>query len=97
MTRTYNITNRVVPLKLKEFGSLVNAVAPVHVKQDGIVHNIMDKVVHMNGEQQKATATGAALNNHGLALNASFAGGGYNGETRIMRTGDTRLYMFEEI
>ena len=95
--RTYNITNRVVPLKLKEFGSLVNAVAPVHVKQDGIVHNIMDKVVHMNGEQQKATATGAALNNHGLALNASFAGGGYNGETRIMRTGDTRLYMFEEI
>ncbi len=96
-SKIYNIVNRVVPLKLKEFGSLVNAVAPVHVKQDGIVHNIMDKVVHMNGEEQKATATGASLNNHGLALNASFAGNGYNGDTRIMRTGDTRLYMFEEV
>ena len=88
--KIYNVVNRVVPLKLKEFGSLVNAVAPVHVKQGGIVHNIMDKVVHMNGEEQKATATGASLNNHGLALNSNFAGTGYNADTRIMRTGDTR-------
>ncbi len=95
--KVYNVINRVVPLKLKEFGSLVNAVAPVHVKQDGIVHGLMDKFVHMNGEEQKATSTGAALNSHGLALNASFAGTGYNGDTRIMRTGDTRLYMFEEM
>ena len=94
--KIYNVSNRVVPLKLKEFGSLVNAVAPVHVKQDGIVHNIMDKMVHMNGEAQKNTSTGAALNSHGLALNASFAGTGYNDQTRIMRTGDTRLFIFEE-
>ena len=94
--KIYNVVNRVVPLKLKEFGSLVNAVAPVHVKQDGIVHNIMDKVVHMNGEEQKNTAQGAAFNRHGLALNANFAGTGYNDQTRIMRTGDTRLYIFEE-
>ena len=41
-------------------------------------------------------ATGAALTRCGLALNASFAGTGYNGDVRIMRTGDTRLYLFEE-
>ena len=91
----YNVVNRVVPLRLKDFGSLVNAVAPVHVKQDGIVHNVMDKMVHMNGEEQKATATGASLCSHGLALNPSFAGTGYDQSIRIMRTGDTRLYTFE--
>ncbi|SFC40278.1 alpha-galactosidase [Butyrivibrio sp. YAB3001] len=96
-SKVYKIANRVVPLSLKEFGSLVNAVAPVHVKQDGIIHNIMDKVVHMNGEQQTEISTGAALNNHGFALNASFAGTGYNENVRIMRTGDTRLYMMEEV
>ncbi len=95
--KVYSIVNRVVPLKLKEFGSLVNAVAPVHVKQDGIVHGLMDKFVHMNGEEQKEVATGASLNAHGFALNANFAGTGYNQDTRIMRTGDTRLYMFEEV
>nr|WP_297706824.1 alpha-galactosidase [uncultured Butyrivibrio sp.] len=94
--KMYNVVNRVVPLSLKEFGSLVNAVAPVHVKQDGIIHNIMDKVVHMNGEEQKALSTGAALCCHGLALNPSFAGTGYNQDVRIMRTGDTRLFTFEE-
>ena len=95
--KLYNVTNRVVPLNLKDFGSLVNTIAPVHVKQDGIIHNIMDKVVHLNGEEQKAVATGAALNNHGLALNPNFAGTGYNQDTRIMRTGDSRLYTFENI
>ena len=95
--KVYNVVNRVVPLRLKEFGSLVNAVAPVHVKQDGIIHNVMDKMVHMNGEEQKDCATGASLNSHGLALNASFAGTGYNQDVRIMRTGDSRLYTFEEV
>ncbi len=91
----YNITNRVVPLRLKDFGSLVNAVAPVHVKQDGIIHNVMDKMVPMNGEEQKACATGASLISHGFALNPSFAGTGYDQDIRIMRTGDSRLYTFE--
>lgn len=94
--KMYNIVNRVVPLSLKEFGSLVNTIAPVHVKQDGIIHNIMDKVVHLNGEEQKACALGATLNNHGIALNSCFSGSGYNQDTRIMRTGDTRLYLFED-
>ncbi len=91
----YNIVNRVVPLSLKDFGSLVNTMAPVHVKQDGVIHTVLDKFYHMSGEEQKACATGAALNHHGLALNPSFAGTGYNGDTRIMRTGDSRMYMFE--
>ncbi|MBQ7657558.1 MAG: alpha-galactosidase [Butyrivibrio sp.] len=92
----YNITNRVVPLSVMDFGSLVNTMAPVHVKQDGIIHHLIDKFTNFSGEEQKDTATGAALKNRGLSLNGSFAGTGYSQDTRIMRTGDTRLYMFEE-
>ncbi|MBE5826900.1 MAG: alpha-galactosidase [Butyrivibrio sp.] len=94
--KVYNVANRVVPLSVLDFGSLVNTMAPVHVKQDGIIHHIIDKFTNFNGEKQLDTATGAALSRHGLALNASFAGTGYNGDVRIMRTGDTRLYLFEE-
>ncbi|WP_026653404.1 alpha-galactosidase [Butyrivibrio proteoclasticus] len=93
----YNMGQRITPLNLKEFGSLVNTMAPVHVKQDGLLHNIMDKFVSMSGENQKASAFGSAFNNHGVALNPSFAGTGYNGDTRIMRTGDSRLYTFEAL
>ncbi len=80
-----------------DFGSLVNSMAPVHVKQDGIIHHLIDKFTSVNSEEQKETATGASLNRHGLALNPSFAGTGYNQDVRVMRTGDTRLYLFEEI
>ena len=90
----YNVTNRVVPLRAKDFGSLINAVAPVHVKQDGILHNIIDMFANINGEEQTDTATGAALMTRGLSLNASFSGTGYNENARIMRTGDTRLYNY---
>ena len=94
--KIYNVTNRIVPLRAKDFGSLINAVAPVHVKQDGIIHNIIDKFANMGGEEQKDTATGASLNTRGLVLNGTYSGTGYNENVRIMRTGDTRLYMFEE-
>ncbi len=93
----YNISNRVVPLSVMDFGSLVNTMAPVHVKQDGIIHHLIDKFTSFNGEQQVDTATGASLKARGLSLNASFAGTGYDANTRIMRTGDTRLYTFESI
>ncbi len=93
----YNMYERVVPLSVKAFGSLVNTMAPVHVKQDGIIHGIIDKFMNMKGEEQKATAPGATFNGHGVALNSAFCGTGYGEGTRIMRTNDTRMYLFEEV
>lgn len=93
----YSVRNRVVPLRVMDMGSLINSVAPVHVKQDGVVHHIIDRVKSISGEEQTDTMTGAALGARGLSLNAGFSGTGYNEKTRIMRTGDTRLYIFEKI
>jgi alpha-galactosidase len=91
----YEVANRVVPLTILDFGSLVNSMAPVHVKQDGIIHHLINKVKPLKGESQTDVATGAALMSRGLTLNASFSGTGYGENTRVMRTGDTRLYTFE--
>ena len=93
----YRVKNRVVPLSMLDFGSLVNNVAPIHVKQDGLLHHILSSMNEMKGEEQIAEATGASLMGRGLCLNASFAGAGNNEDTRVMRTGDTRLYMFEAL
>jgi alpha-galactosidase len=94
--KLYNMVGRVVPHSIKDFGSLINTQTPVHVKQDGLIHNIIDKFTSVSGEEQKATATGYAFNGHGVALNSAFCGTGNNEGTRIMRTGDTRLYLFTE-
>ena len=93
----YSVRNRVVPFRVMDMGSLINNVAPVHVKQDGVVHHIIDRVKAISGEEQTEAMTGAALRSRGLSLNAGFSGTGYNDKTRIMRTGDTRLYIFEKI
>ena len=93
----YTVKNRVVPYSIKDLGTLINAVAPVHIKQDGLVHNLIDRFKDISSEQQEDVITGAALKSRGLSLNASFSGTGYNDKTRIMRTGDTRLYVFESI
>jgi alpha-galactosidase len=91
----YSVWNRAVPYSIKDMGTLINNVAPVHIKQDGLLHNVINIIKDIKSEEQRDTISGAALKNRGLSLNASFSGTGHNDETRIMRTGDTRLYIFE--
>jgi alpha-galactosidase len=93
----YSVWNRAVPYSIKDMGTLINNVAPVHIKQDGLLHNVISIFKDIKSEEQKDTISGAALRTRGLSLNASFSGTGHNDETRIMRTGDTRLYIFERI
>jgi alpha-galactosidase len=93
----YEVRNRVVPMRVKDMGTLINAVTPVHVKQDGVIHNLIDRFKEVKSEEQIDTITGAALRSRGLSLNACFSGTGYDENVRIMRTGDTRLYIFQSL
>ena len=45
-------------LYIKNFGDLVNTAAPIHVKQDSLVHNVLAKFVTMPGEKEEYTARG---------------------------------------
>ena len=48
-------------LYIKNFGDLVNTAAPIHVKQDSLVHNVLAKFVTMPGEKEEYTARGKKI------------------------------------
>lgn len=91
--RFYNISQRV---DIKQFGSLVNTIAPFHVKQDSAMHNLIAKAVKMNGETEDCIATGEVLMSTGVALKPAFSGTGFNENVRVFPDFSSRLYFIEQ-
>ena len=92
--RLYNIPDRV---DIKQFGSLINTVTPIRVKQDSLVHNVIAKAVKMNSENEDITATGEILMRTGVSLSPAFAGTGFNENVRIFPDFAARLYYLEAV
>ena len=92
----YNLYNRVLKVDVREFGDLVNTVAPIHVKKDGLLIDIIAKFVKMDGESENVTASGDTLMNGGLHLKQAFGATGYNGEVRHFQDFGSRLYFIEK-
>ena len=90
--RLYNIPGRV---DVKVFGSLINTVTPVHVRQDSVLHNVIAKQVKMSGEVENVTATGSVLMHTGVMLSPAFSGSGFNEKVRIFPDFAARLYFLE--
>lgn len=89
----YNIERKV---KIKPFGDLVNMIAPIHIKYDSLVHNIVDKFVKMPGEVEDYVAKGSVLKK-GIKLKAAFAGTGYDENTRFFTDFSSRMYFMEKV
>ena len=90
--RLYNIPGRV---DVRTFGSLINTVTPVHVRQDSVLHNVIAKQVKMSGETENVTATGSVLMHTGVMLSPAFSGSGFNEKVRIFPDFAARLYFLE--
>ena len=90
----YNIPSRV---DVKQFGSLINTMAPFHVKQDSLVHNLIAKAVKINSEEENIIATGNVLMSAGVALKPAFSGTGFNDNVRMFSDFASRLYFMEAI
>ncbi|MCM1040496.1 MAG: alpha-galactosidase [Ruminococcus sp.] len=93
----YHLYNRDLKYNVKEFGDLVNTVAPVHVKQDSLLHNVIARFVKLDGETEDCYAYGDALMYGGVKLKQSFGGTGYNNEVRYFPDFASRLYFMETI
>ena len=91
----YSFKNRIIDTNIMEFGSLINAVSPVHIKNKSTLHNVVSKFVKLNGEVENYFLTGEYLNNVGVKLKAGFSGTGYNEDTRIMPDFSSRLFIME--
>jgi len=90
----YRLYNEEQRLNIKRFGSLVNTVAPFHVKQDSLVHNVIAKAVTMPGETEDMTADGRTLM-AGVKLKPAFSGTGYDETVRFFSDFSSRLYFME--
>lgn len=92
----YHFYNRELKYNIKNFGDLVNTVAPIHIKQDSITHNVIAKFIKMDGETEDCVAYGDTLMYGGIRLKQAFAGTGYNNEVRYFQDFGSRIYFMEE-
>ncbi len=92
----YRFTNRILKYNVKEFGDLVNTAAPIHVKPDSLVHNLIAKFVKMDGETEDCKVYGDTLMNAGVKLKQSFGGTGYSDQVRYFQDFGSRLYFMEQ-
>lgn len=93
----YHFTNRVMKYDVRLFGDLINMVAPIHVKKDSLVHNVIARFVKMDGEIEDYTAYGDDLNFGGVKLHSKFYGCGYNETTGYFQDAGSRLYLIEQV
>ncbi len=95
--KVYHFTNVPMTFDLREFGDLVNTVSPFPMKQNGVVHNAVSKVISIHSENEDYLITGDALQKIGVRLSQGFAGLGYNEHIRPFQDYASRLYVMEEV
>ncbi|MFI3325316.1 MAG: alpha-galactosidase [Clostridia bacterium] len=96
-SKNYHFTNRKLSFDLRDFGDLVNTVAPVHVKQDSLLHNVVAKFITMKSETEDYTVNGGVLNSLGVRLRPGFNGTGYNDDVRFFQDYASRVYMMQAL
>lgn len=92
---TYHFYSEAGRLDLKQFGSLINTVTPIHVKQDGLIHNVIARTTKMSTETEDMTVSGRVLMNSGVLLSPAFSGTGFNEKVRVFPDFSARLYFME--
>jgi len=95
--RTYRFYNIERKVDVRRFGSLINTSAPFHVRQDSLLHGLVDMVMKMPGETEDYTAGGAALMRGGVKLRQAYAGTGYDERVRFFPDYFSRLYFMESV
>lgn len=91
----YHFNTREMKYDLHIFGDLINAIAPIHIKKNSLLHNTIAKFVQMPGETEDYVVSGSVLNHAGIELAQSFAGTGYEEGTRLYQDFYARLYFME--
>ncbi len=95
--KRYRFYNRTFRYHVKEFGDLVNTVAPIHIRQNSLLHHAVDRLVRLDGEKEDYTASGGELMYAGVCLKQAYGGTGYSGEVRHFPDYASRMYYIEEI
>ena len=95
--RLYKFYNIPMNVDIRQFGSLINTVTPIHVRQDSMLHDAIARRVKMEGEAESITASGDLLMHTGVALSPAFSGTGFNEKVRVFPDFASRLYFMEAV
>ena len=93
----YEIKTRKQAISIKQFGNLVNQVSPVPISDGGLLQAAVDKVYHLDSEEETYHIGGDMAATGGIKLKQQFTGVGYNENTRIMGDFSSRIYIINEI
>ena len=93
----YHLEGRGMKFDLRDFGGLVNYVAPIHVKQDGFLHKLIAKFYKMNAETESHNMYGDAMMYAGVHLRSAFASCGFNENMRYYPDFGSRIYTIEKV
>lgn len=93
----YHLSSRPISVSLKDFGSLVNQISPVHLKKDSFVVSAADRVLGLRETAEDMTASGGFFMTAGFSPRQNFSGTGYDGGTRVMGDFDSRLYLWQQV
>ena len=93
----YRFTNRELKINIKDFGGLINQVAPIHIRPESILHNVAAKLVKMPSEKENCVASGKLLMEGGVKLKQGFGATGYAEDIRFTTDFASRMYFMEAI
>ncbi len=93
----YHMEGREISFDVRDFGGLINYIAPFHVKQDGFIHKTVAKFYKMKAEKETHDMYGDAMMYAGVHLRSAFASGGYNENMRYYPDFGSRIYTIEKI
>lgn len=93
---SYHFYNIPVKYDIRDFGGLVNAVLPVHIKEGSPLHEAAAKFVKLPGEKEDYIVSGCILENSGVWLSGAFTATGISGNVRLFQDFASRMYFTEE-
>ena len=96
-TLRYRFYSLPYKFDIREFGDLVNTVAPIHIRQNSLMHNVLARFVTLPAEVEDVTVSGAVLMRAGVKLSPAYGGTGFNEQTRYFQDFGSRLYFMEAV
>lgn len=91
------VESRGFPIEVKDFGSLLDHISPIHIKPEGMIHNLVNKFYAMHTEEHIFETSPKQLEKAGFYLPQSFHGTGYNDQTRLFKDFDSRMYLVTKV
>lgn len=91
-------TYKVRPVKttVLDAGGLVNAVSPIHVKEESHLQLLLHHLIRLDGESFEGKTLGSTINNGGLPLPMQWQGTGLDKRVALYRDFSSRMFLVEK-